>query len=204
MSTAPDNAAVDFFMHQTVEIESSGQTLRAKIVTMELNSIVLKLLDQANLKQGQVLNLRPGGADRNLAPVPARVEWTLETAIDYLAKVFLPFEPPRQDRRLFPRVPLHSDFMLWRGQGDLATEHEGRALNISSGGMEGMVHRSVDLFPMEVVRFSLPLPNFTLGGEARVLRIFAAGDMSRIALSFERMEDGDRVLLMQMITALAR
>lgn len=191
-------------MHQTLDVESSGQKLRAKIVTMEVNSVVLKLLDQANLKQGQVLNLRPSGGDRDLAPVPARIEWVLETAIDYLAKVFLPFEPPRQDRRLFPRMQLQADFTLWRGQGEISTEHEGRALNISSGGLEGMVHRSIDLFPMEVVRFKLPLPQFTLGGDARVLRIFAAGDMSRIALSFERMEDAERVLLMQLITNMAK
>lgn len=191
-------------MHQTVDIESSGQVLRAKIVTMEVNSVVLKLLDPASLKQGQVVNMRPSGTSRDAAPVPARIEWTLETGVDYLAKVFLPFEPPRQDRRLFQRVPLQGDFWLWRGVGELATEHEGRATNVSSGGLEGMVHRSVDLFPMEVVRFKLPLPHFSIGGDARVLRIFAAGDMSRIALSFEKMEDEERVLLLQMLTNLAR
>ena len=191
-------------MHQTVDIESSGQVLRAKIVTMEVNSVVLKLLDEASLKQGQVLNMRPSGSPQDAVQVPARIEWVLETAIDYLAKVFLPFEPPRQDRRLFQRVPLQSDFMVWRGQGDMTSEHEGRALNVSTGGLEGMVHRSVDLFPMELVRFKLPLPQLTLGGDARVLRIFAAGDMNRIALSFERMPDEERVLLLQMITTLAR
>ncbi len=190
-------------MHQSVDVESSGHVLKAKIVTMEVNSVVLKLLEPtATLKQGQVVNMRPSGAATEMPHVPVRVEWILETSIDYLAKVFLPFEPPRNDRRNFPRVQVTADFMIWRGQGDLATEHEGRMLNLSSGGLEGMVHRSIDLYPMEVVRFKISLPQFTLGGEARVLRIFAAGDMNRIALSFERMEDNERVLLIQTITAL--
>jgi hypothetical protein len=190
-------------MHQAVETESSGQVLRAKIVTMETNSVVLKFLDPATLKQGQVLNMRPAGQpDRT--PVPVRIEWTLETAVDYLAKVFLPAEAKRNDRRLFPRVQVTADFTFWRGTGENTSEHEGRALNISSGGMEGMVHRSIDLFPMEVVRFRMALHRQTLGGDARVLRVFAAADMNRIAFSFEQMEDSERVLLVQTITHLAQ
>ncbi|MBM3271354.1 MAG: hypothetical protein FJZ01_27275, partial [Candidatus Sericytochromatia bacterium] len=55
MSSAPEPSAL-FFMHQVVDIESSGHVLKAKIVTMEVNSVVLKLLEPATLKQGQVLN----------------------------------------------------------------------------------------------------------------------------------------------------
>jgi len=101
-------------------------------------------------------------------------------------------------------VQVAADFTFWRGSGESTSEHEGRVLNISSGGMEGMVHRSIDLFPMEVLRFRLALPRQTLGGDARVLRVFAAADMNRIAFSFEQMEDSERVLLVQAITSLAQ
>lgn len=80
MSSVEETMAC-LMMHQAVETESSGQVLRAKIVTMENNSVVLKFLDPAALKQGQVLNLRPAGHP-DKAPVPVRIEWTLETAVD--------------------------------------------------------------------------------------------------------------------------
>ena len=202
MSEATENASL-FFMHQAVEVESSGRVLRAKIVTMDVNAVVLKLLDPVDLKQGEVMNMRPGQDAEDRRSVPVKVEWTLETQIDRLAKVFLPFEPPRTDRRLFLRIQLTCDFIIWRGIGDPMNEFEGRASNVSAGGMEGMIHRSIDLYPMEVVRFKLPLPHFSLAGDARVLRVFAAGEVNRIAFSFERMEDQERVLLVQMIQSIA-